>query len=142
MRIKAILLMLSLFAAFVTTTSGQAMLLESPESILKFVKENYPGMVQDVSFRNEHYRYLKFTDNKNDRRTILFFLSDSDKCTAIRFIYEKGAEDEVIADLNSKYIPSGNNRWYFQENRKRALVELADEEWFITVTIKPAEKGN
>lgn len=134
--------MLSLFAAFVTTTSGQAMLSESPESILKFVKENYPDMVQDVSFRNEHYRYLKFTDNKNDRRTILFFLSDSDKCTAIRFIYEKGAEDEVIADLNSKYIPSGNNRWDFQENRKRALVELADEEWFITVTIKPAEKGN
>ena len=99
-------------------------------------------MVQDVSFKNEHYRYLKFTDSKNDSRTILFFLSDRDRCTAIRFIYEKGAEDEVVADLNSKYIPSGNNKWYFQENRKRALIELGDEEWFITVTIKPEEKGN
>jgi hypothetical protein len=142
MSIKAILLMLFAVAASVPTTSGQTMLSESPESIRKFVKENYPGMVQDVSFKNEHYRYLKFTDSKNDSRTILFFLSDRDRCTAIRFIYEKGAEDEVVADLNSKYIPSGNNKWYLQENRKRALIELGDEEWFITVTIKPEEKGN
>lgn len=142
MSIKAVLLMLFAFAALVPPTSGQAMLSESPESIRKFVKDNYPGMVQDVSFKNEHYRYLKFTDSKNNSRTILFFLSDRDKCTAIRFIYEKGAEDEVVADLNSKYTPSGDNKWYFQENRKRALIELGDEEWFITVTIKPAEKGN
>lgn len=142
MRIKAIFLMLSAFAVLVPAISGQEMLSQSPERIIKFVRENYPGMVQDEGFRNEHYRYLKFTDSRNDKRTILFFLSDRDKCTAIRFIYEKEAEDEVIADLNSKHIPSGNNRWYSQENRKRALIELTDEEWFITVTIKPAEKGN
>ncbi|MCA1755877.1 MAG: hypothetical protein LC649_00230 [Bacteroidales bacterium] len=142
MSIKAVLMMLFAFAALVPTTSGQAMLSEPPESILRYVKANYPGMVQDVGFRNEHYRYLKFTDSKNDSRTILFFLSDRDKCTAIRFIYEKGAKDDVVADLNSKYKYSGDSRWYFEENRKRATIELSDEEWFITVTIKPAEKAN
>lgn len=142
MSIRAVLLIMSLLAALTSAASGQIMLSESPESIRKYMKENYPGMVQDVSFRNEHYRYLKFTDSKNDSRTILFFLSDQDRCTAIRFVYEKGSKDDIVDDLNSKYIFSGNNRWYFQENRKRALIELKDEEWFITVTIKPAEKAN
>lgn len=142
MRIRAVLLLMSALAALTSIASGQIMLSESPESIRKYVKENYPGMVQDVGFRNDHYRYLKFTDSKNDSRTILFFLSDRDKCTAIRFVYEKGAEDDVVEDLNSKYRYSGDNRWYYEENRKRALIELSDEEWFITVTMKPAEKKN
>lgn len=118
------------------------MLSEPPEKIEIFVKENYPGMVQEKDFRNEHFRYLKFTDSSNNSRTILFFLSDRNKCNAIRYVYEAGAKNEIVADLNKKYRYTGDNCWYDLESQQKASVELIDEKWFLTVTLKPADIKN
>ena len=133
-------MLLVTLVALSSTSFGQNMLSASPEKIERYVRESYPGMVQEENLRNEYYNYLKYSDSKNNRRTILFFMSDQNRCNAIRFIYEAEAKDEVAADLNKRYSLTGNNRWSDQGSREKAIVELKDEEWFITVTIKPAEK--
>ena len=142
MNTRAALLLIAIMVTAPLPSLGQNMLLTSPEKIEKYVKEIYPGMVQEKNFRNEHYRYLKFTDSSNKSRTILFFLTDRDKCNAIRYIYESGAKDEIVADLNKEYRYTGDNRWYDLDSWQKASVELVDEKWFITVTIKLAETGN
>jgi hypothetical protein len=115
---------------------GQNLLNSKSEEILKYVDKNYPEMVLEKDFKNEHYTYLKFTDD-NETVTMLFFLSDESRCTSIRFIYDPDMKKTIIADLNNKYRYVGENLWYDGKSKNRASIELKTEDWFITVSITP-----
>ncbi|MEZ5000372.1 MAG: hypothetical protein R2727_06895 [Bacteroidales bacterium] len=39
-------------------------------------------------------------------------MSEEDRCTGIRIIYDPAMKKEVISELNSKYRYVGENLWY------------------------------
>lgn len=113
---------------------GQNLLNETQEDILKYVRKNYPEMVLEKDFTNDHYKYLKFTDGDGESRTMLFFMSEEGRCTGIRFIYDPALKKEVVAELNKKYRYVGDDLWYDGKSRNKASIELKTEDWFVTVS--------
>jgi len=119
--------------------SGQNLLHSNEADIIRYVKENHPEMVLDKDFKNDHYKYLKFIDGEQESWTMLFFLSDDNRCTAIRMIYGPEMKKKVVEELNSKFRYVGENLWFDGESRYKASIEMKIEDWFLTVTITPAK---
>lgn len=117
---------------------GQNLLNTKPEEILKYVEKNYPEMTLEKDFKNDKYKYLKFTDG-DETVTMLFFLSEENRCTSIRFIYDPDMKKAIIEELNKKYRYVGENLWYDGKSKNKASIEMKTEDWFITVSISPVK---
>lgn len=118
---------------------GQNLINSGEDEILKYVRKNYPEMVLEKDFKNDHYKYLKFVDGERESCTMLFFMSDENICTSVRLIYDPDLKKEVIAGLNSKYRYVGENLWYDGSAKQKASIELKIEDWFLTVSITPVK---
>lgn len=105
------------------------------DDIMQVMKDSQKRLKLNTSAVNPHYNYLKYED-KISEITVLFFLSDKDRCTLIRKMCDYSNINEVISELNSKYKTEGNNKWYYMDNGKRYSVVLTEEDWFFTVTTK------
>jgi len=113
--------------------------------------QNYIGMNKDEiivdmntlhkSFKlntsavNPYYKYLKFEDNINEI-TILFFLSENDKCTLVRKMCDYANINDEIEDLNKKYKKLGKNKWNYSVKGKIYTVTLEESEWYFTISTK------
>ncbi|MEZ5010276.1 MAG: hypothetical protein R2744_00870 [Bacteroidales bacterium] len=106
---------------------------------MKYIKKNHPEMVLENDFKNDHYKYLKFTDGDSESCTMIYFMSEEDRCTGIRIIYDPAMKKEVISELNSKYRYVGENLWYDGKSKFKASVEMTVEDWFVTVTYSPVK---
>ena len=107
------------------------------DGIMKYIKKNHPDLVMESNFRNDHYKYLKFTDGHRESETMLFFMSPKGRCTSIKVIYDLSRRDEVLKELDELYARKDENMWEDQKHGKKALIVLQDEDWFVTVSIKP-----
>ena len=130
-----------LFILATCSGAGQNLLGYDTNDILKYMQKNHPNLVMESNFRNDHYKYLKFTDGDRESTTVMFFMSDRDRCTSIRAIYDFSLKDEVISNLDRQYTRTGEYQWSDMKRRNSAKIEFSAEEWFITVSIKP-EKQN
>ena len=139
MRGPGLILLLITFFISGNLLSGQNLLNSNEADINRYVKKNHPELVLDKDFKNDHYKYLKFIDGNQESWTMLFFMSENNRCTAIRMIYEPDMKKKVIEELNSKYRYVGENLWFDGKSRNKASVELKIEDWFLTVTITPAK---
>ena len=117
-------------------TFGQNVLGLSTVEAKYYFKSNYPNLVLESNFRNDHYRYLKYSDFSGNLTTALVFLDKKGKCTSIRFIYDLSLEHEVIDELNRKFKKIGENNWLDESKYVKAVVYFKKEEWFITVNYK------
>jgi len=101
------------------------------------MNKNNTKLVLETNFKNDHYKYLKYTDGQLDTRTVLFFLSEKDKCTSVKMIYDLSMKKEILKDLNSLYTRINENEWRDKSRRRKATIILIEEDWFLTVSIKP-----
>jgi len=139
MRGPGILILMTFILFSGNVLSGQNLLHSNETDIIKYVKKNHPEMVLDKDFKNDHYKYLKFIDGNQESWTMLFFMSEDNRCTAIRMIYEPEMKKKVIDELNSKFRYVGENLWFDGKSRYKASIEMKIEDWFLTVTITPAK---
>lgn len=117
--------------------SGQNVIGYSQSEVEKYFKENYPGLVRDDSFKNDHFNYLKYTDSQSKLITVLVFLTPKGKCRMVRLIYDPSLEKKVRENLNSDYENAGQDKWIDNNGRHKAIVSLSKEDWFITVSFYP-----
>ncbi len=82
---------------------------------------------------NKYYNYLKYEDKVNEV-TILFFLSDTDYCTLIRYMSDYSNINETLGNLNNKYKKISKNHWQYKKRDKTYSVKLEEGDWFFTVT--------
>ena len=134
MRLSGLILILILHTAI---GMGQNLLGYDSDYIKNYIKKNHPELVMESNFKNDHYNYLKFTDGNSGSETILFFLSDKERCTSVKAIYDLSRKDELITNLDESYRRVDENRWTDRNNGINAVITLQDEEWFVTVSIKP-----
>ena len=105
------------------------------DQIIELMKETQRNCKLNTDAVNTHYNYLKFED-KISEITILYFLSDNDRCTLIRKMCDYSNINDVLEDLNSTYKSTGENTWEYKDDGKTYSVVLAEEDWFFTVTTR------
>jgi hypothetical protein len=103
--------------------------------IEQYIKENHKTLKLNTSNINNTYKYIKFEDKINEI-TVLFFLSDDDKCKLVRFMGDYSNINDVVSDLNSLYTKTDKNCWKYSAENKEYNVNLEEGDWFFTVTIK------
>ena len=108
------------------------------EEILKIMKEEHHDFVLNTSTRNPVYRYLKYEDLTRTR-TILFFLSEDDKCTYFKFLGDYSYLKTKTAELNEKYQKIDESTWMETRENEKYRIELEKGEWFFTVTTRKAD---
>lgn len=103
--------------------------------IKEVMKESHKKFRLNTSAVNPHYKYLKYEDKINEI-TMLFFLSEENRCTLVRKMCDYSNIIDVIEELNNNYKAIDKNSWEYVVRKKTYLVSLVEEEWYFTVTTR------
>lgn len=114
---------------------GQNFIGMQPQAIAAVLKSEYPQFKLDKSAVNHSYKYVKYVD-KISEQTILFFLSDDEHCTYVRWMSDYSNLNDMIEKLNKKYKKTGENTWTYAEKGGNYTVKMEEEEWYFTVTFR------
>jgi hypothetical protein len=128
---------LLLFVLLTTCLTGMAQNyigLDPAEIALK-VKTVNPRFKLDKSAVNHTYKYLKYVD-KISEQTILFFMSDKNTCSYVRWMSDYSNLNDMIAMLNKNYRKSGKNTWTYMDKGENYIIKLMEEEWYFTVSFR------
>jgi hypothetical protein len=127
--------MFFLVLLFPVETDGQNFIGLPKDEIAGLLKTVNPQFKMDRGAVNPTYNYLKFVD-KVSEQTILFFLSDADICTYVRWMADYANLTDMIGMLNRKYSRNGPNSWTYSEKGDNYTVTLVEEEWYFTVSFR------
>jgi hypothetical protein len=105
------------------------------EEIVHVMQEQQPHFKLDKNAINRTYNYLKFVD-KITEQTILFFLSENNTCTYVRWMSDYANLNDIIGELNKKYQKKDDKTWYYVDKSQHYIVSLEEGEWFFTVSIR------
>ena len=131
-RFRTIFIIL-LLTANLCVMKGQNFIGLNSAEIAGLMKTSNPQFKLDRNAVNHTFKYLKYVD-KISEQTILFFMSDKDECTYVRWMSDYSNLNDIIESLNRTYIKSGTNSWSFTENGEDYSVTLAEDEWYFTVS--------
>lgn len=123
------------FTLMISSAHAQNFIGMSPAEIATSLKAAYPQFKLDKNAINHSYKYLKYVD-KISEQTILFFLSDKNTCTYVRWMCDYANLNDMITMLNSKYKKSGVNNWSYVDKGEHFTVMMEEEEWYFTVTFR------
>ncbi len=104
------------------------------DEIKEKMKEAYPDF-KPVKVINKTYNYLKYTDSMEER-TILFFLSDDNRCTFVKLMSDYSYLDDFKNVLNKKYEEVEEGKWEYEKGGEDYTVTMKKGEWFFTLITK------
>ncbi len=99
------------------------------------IKAGYPQFKLDKNAINHSYKYLKYVD-KISEQTILFFMSEKNICTYVRWMADYSNLNDMISMLNKKYKKTGVNTWSYSDKGENYSVKKEEEEWYFTITFR------
>lgn len=129
------IVLILLFSASVMPVKAQNYIGLNPAEIAVLLKSANPQFKLDRNAVNPAFKYLKYVD-KITEQTILFFMSDKDLCTYVRWMSDYSNLNDMINELNKKYKKSGNNTWSYTDKGENYTVKLEEDEWFFTVSFR------
>ncbi|MBN2486576.1 MAG: hypothetical protein JXB34_11435 [Bacteroidales bacterium] len=103
--------------------------------IEQHIKENHKTLKLNTTSTNTTYNYLKFEDRINEI-TVLFFLSDKNKCTLVRLMSDYSNINDMLYELDQAYTKTDKNSWKFADKGTGYSVKLDEGDWFFTITIR------
>ncbi|MBN2612260.1 MAG: hypothetical protein JXB00_11935 [Bacteroidales bacterium] len=124
-----------LVAVIIKSSTAQHYIGRHKDEIVKLMSLEFKNFKQNKDVVNNAYKYLKYEDRISEQ-TMLFFLSEDDHCTLVRWISDYANINDVTAMLDKKYTAEGKNIWAYDENGKKYTITLKKEEWFFTVTFR------
>lgn len=122
-------------SAFSYIVEGQNFIGVHKNEIAGLLNQVNPQFKLDRNVVNHTYNYLKYVD-KVSEQTILFFLSDEDECTYVRWMADYSNLSDMTGMLNQKYRKNGSNSWSYSDKAGDYSVTLVEEEWYFTVTFR------
>jgi len=124
-----------LFVALIAPITAQNYIGMNPAEIAVAIKTSYPEYKQDKNAVNHTYTYLKYV-NTITEQTILFFMSEKNICTYVRWMSDYSNLSDVTGMLNKKYKKNGANTWIYSDKGGSYIVKMEEEEWYFTVTFR------
>jgi len=134
-RILPLLFWLSCLIAVPAGLHGQNFIGLTREQIPALLKSVNPQFKLDRNAVNHTYNYLKYVD-KISEQTILFFMSDKNTCTYVRWMSDYANLNDITTMLNRNYKKNGSGKWNYSDHGETYTVTLVEEEWYFTVTIR------
>jgi hypothetical protein len=123
------------FLFLMSAASGQNFIGMTKTEIPDALKVAYPQFKLDKSMTNHAYNYIKFVD-KISEQTILFFLSDKNICTYVRWMSDYSNLGDMTAMLNKKYHKAGQSEWTYTDKGEDYTVKLEEGDWYFTVSFR------
>jgi hypothetical protein len=117
------------------TVFGQNLIGYHEKAIRTYMKENFKNMNFLTFVNNPTFKYLKYSDN-NETQTLMFFLAADSICRSERLICDMELKNAKIKELDTIYKKKGINTWTEMSKGKNYIIELKDEEWTFSVTIR------
>jgi hypothetical protein len=105
------------------------------DEITTILQAERPGFKLDKNAVNRSYNLIKFVD-KISEQTILFFLSEKDICTYVRWMSDYSNLTEIIGELDRSYRKKDEKTWYYTDKNQEYVVSLEEGDWFFTVSIR------
>jgi hypothetical protein len=115
--------------------SGQNFIGLNSSEIAALMRSSYPDFKLDKNAVNHSYKYQKYVD-KISEQTVLFFMTDRDECSYVRWMSDYSNLNDIIETLNRKYKKNGSNSWCFTEKGENYGITLVEEEWYFTVSYR------
>jgi hypothetical protein len=115
--------------------SGQHFIGLHKSEISAALKEMNPQFKLDKNAVNHTYKYLKYVD-KITEQTILFFLSENDTCTYVRWMADYSNLGDMTGMLNKNFRKSGANTWTYNVKGIGYTITLEEEEWYFTISFR------
>jgi hypothetical protein len=106
-----------------------------PVEIAAAMKAGNPQFKLDKTAVNNTYKYLKYVD-KISEQTILFFMTEKNVCTYVRWMADYSNLNDIIPMLNKKYRKTGENTWSYADKGENYSVKMEEEEWYFTITFR------
>jgi hypothetical protein len=107
----------------------------SKDEIIILMQKEKPNFKLDRNAVNHSYNYIKFVD-KITEQTMLFFLSEKNTCTYIRWMSDYSNLSDIISELDKKYRKKDEKTWYYTDNNQEYVVRIEEGEWFFTIGIR------
>lgn len=123
------------FICFSLNISAQNLIGYHEREIRQYMKDKQKEMIYQNFTNNSTFKYLKYAD-KDESRTLLFFLNADSICKSERFVCDKSLKTQMIKELDTSYSKKENNVWTEMKNGKKYIIELKDEEFSFTITIR------
>lgn len=133
MIIRLFIFLVTFLACF--ETNGQNFIGMHKNEIVDSMKISYKNFKLNNDVVNKTYKYLKFEDHISEQ-TMLFFLSEDDRCTLVRWMSDYSNINDIIKELDEKYRKIDKNSWSYKNKGKEYFALLEDGEWYFTVTIR------
>ncbi len=108
-RLLPLLGWLSLLLAFPAVTYGQNFIGLTKDQIPVLLKSVNPQFKLDRNAVNHTYNYLKYVD-KISEQTMLFFMSEKNICTYVRWMSDYANLNDITSLLNRNYRKNGSGK--------------------------------
>jgi hypothetical protein len=105
------------------------------DEITKVLQKERPAFKLDKNSINGSYNVIKFVD-KISEQTMLFFLSEKDICTYVRWMSDYSNISEIIGELDRSYKKKDDKTWHYTDKNQEFVVRLEEGDWFFTISIR------
>jgi len=130
---RVLLLNIILFLSF--QAAAQNYIGMHKDEITKVLQKERPAFKLDKNSINRSYNVIKFVD-KISEQTMLFFLSEKDICTYVRWMSDYSNISEIIGELDRSYKKKDDKTWHFTDKNQEFVVRLEEGDWFFTISIR------
>jgi hypothetical protein len=128
-------LLFTILLAFSFFVSAQNYIGMQKDDIIKVMQKERPGFKFEKNAVNRSYNLIKFVD-KISEQTMLFFLSEKNICTYVRWMSDYSNLTEIIGELDRIYKKKDEKTWYYSDKNQDYVVRLEEGEWFFTISIR------
>jgi len=125
----------NILLAFSFFASAQNYIGMQKDEIIKVMQKERPGFKFEKNAVNRSYNMIKFVD-KTSEQTMLFFLSEKNICTYVRWMSDYSNLTEIIGELDRLYKKKDERTWYYSDKNQDYVVRLEEGEWFFTISIR------
>ncbi|MBP1667792.1 MAG: hypothetical protein H6Q21_158 [Bacteroidetes bacterium] len=125
----------NILLAFSFFASAQNYIGMQKDEIIKVMQKERPGFKFEKNAVNRSYNMIKFVD-KTSEQTMLFFLSEKNICTYVRWMSDYSNLTEIIGELDRLYKKKDEKTWYYSDKNQDYVVRLEEGEWFFTISIR------
>ena len=128
-------LLLHILLAFSFYAAAQNYIGMQKDEIIKVMQKERPGFKLEKNAVNRSYNMIKFVD-KISEQTMLFFLSEKNICTYVRWMSDYSNLTEIISELDRIYKKKDEKTWYYSDKNQDYVVRLEEGECFFTISIR------
>jgi len=128
-------LLLNILLALSFQAAAQNYIGMHKDEITKVLQKERPAFKLDKNSINRSYNVIKFVD-KISEQTMLFFLSEKDICTYVRWMSDYSNISEIIGELDRSYKKKDDKTWHFTDKNQEFVVRLEEGDWFFTISIR------